>query len=62
MKNAARAPRHRFAWCKKSLGFFGWLPRARGKTVPISPRRVMVFRPSAILKTRINSGLQGGRK
>jgi integration host factor subunit alpha len=26
-----------------------------GKEVPISPRRVMVFKPSAILKTRINS-------
>jgi integration host factor subunit alpha len=24
--------------------------------VPISPRRVMVFKPSAILKQRINSG------
>jgi len=27
-----------------------------GKEVPISPRRVMVFKPSAILKQRINSG------
>lgn len=27
-----------------------------GKEVPISPRRVMVFKPSAILKVRINSG------
>ena len=25
-----------------------------GKEVPISPRRVMVFKPSAILKNRIN--------
>jgi integration host factor subunit alpha len=25
-----------------------------GKEVPISPRRVMVFKPSAILKHRIN--------
>ena len=25
-----------------------------GKEVPISPRRVMVFKPSAILKQRIN--------
>jgi integration host factor subunit alpha len=33
-----------------------------GKTVSISPRRVMVFRPSLILKARINSGLHGGRK
>jgi len=24
--------------------------------VPISPRRVMVFKPSAILKQRINAG------
>jgi integration host factor subunit alpha len=27
-----------------------------GKEVPISPRRVMVFKPSAILKQRINAG------
>jgi integration host factor subunit alpha len=27
-----------------------------GKEVPISPRRVMVFKPSAILKQKINSG------
>ena len=27
-----------------------------GKEVPISPRRVMVFKPSAILKQRINGG------
>ena len=27
-----------------------------GKEVPISPRRVMVFKPSAILKQRINNG------
>ena len=33
-----------------------------GKEVPISPRRVMVFKPSAILKTRIGAGLDGGRK
>ena len=26
-----------------------------GKEVPISPRRVMVFKPSAILKHRINT-------
>ena len=26
-----------------------------GKEVPISPRRVMVFKPSAVLKQRINS-------
>ena len=30
-----------------------------GKEVPISPRRVMVFKPSAILKQRIN-GLPEG--
>ena len=29
-----------------------------GQEVPISPRRVMVFKPSAILKLRIN-GLEG---
>ena len=27
-----------------------------GEEVPISPRRVMVFKPSAILKQRINTG------
>ena len=30
-----------------------------GKEVPISPRRVMVFKPSAILKQRINSDSDG---
>jgi integration host factor subunit alpha len=30
-----------------------------GTEVPISPRRVMVFKPSAILKQRINSGPDG---
>jgi integration host factor subunit alpha len=30
-----------------------------GKEVPISPRRVMVFKPSAILKQRINPGSAG---
>jgi integration host factor subunit alpha len=33
-----------------------------GKEVPISPRWVMVFKPSAILKRRINLGLDGNRK
>ena len=31
-----------------------------GKEVPISPRRVMVFKPSAILKHRINAEPNGG--
>src|ERR1700736_4053212 len=31
-----------------------------GKEVPIPPRRVMVFKPSAILKQRINSEADGG--
>jgi len=31
-----------------------------GKEVPISPRRVMVFKPSAILKQRINADAGGG--
>ena len=30
-----------------------------GKEVPISPRRVMVFEPSAILKQRINGDPEG---
>ena len=33
-----------------------------GKEVPISPRRVMVFKPSAILKQRINSIGDGRRQ
>ena len=31
-----------------------------GKEVPISPRRVMVFKPSAILKQQINEGSPEG--
>jgi integration host factor subunit alpha len=31
-----------------------------GKEVPISPRRVMVFKPSAILKQRINGIHENG--
>jgi integration host factor subunit alpha len=30
-----------------------------GKEVPITPRRVMVFKPSAILKQRINADSKG---
>jgi integration host factor subunit alpha len=36
-----------------------------GKEVPILPRRVLVFRPSQLLKGRINSGLSkpaGGKR
>lgn len=33
-----------------------------GKEVPITPRRVLVFRPSNIMKDRINAGLGGRRK
>jgi integration host factor subunit alpha len=34
-----------------------------GEEVPILPRRVLVFRPSQVLKTRINEGRQdnGGK-
>lgn len=28
-----------------------------GEEVPITPRRVLVFRPSAIMKSRVNSGM-----
>jgi integration host factor subunit alpha len=28
-----------------------------GQEVPITPRRVLVFRPSNIMKSKINSGL-----
>ena len=31
-----------------------------GEEVPIEPRRVLVFRPSHILKDRINENLSGG--
>ena len=31
-----------------------------GEEVPISPRRVLVFKPSNVLKQRINSGLVDG--
>ena len=31
-----------------------------GEEVPISPRRVMVFKPSNVLKQRINSALDNG--
>jgi len=31
-----------------------------GEEVPILPRRVLVFRPSQLLKKRINVGLSGG--
>ncbi|MFN3076386.1 MAG: integration host factor subunit alpha [Alphaproteobacteria bacterium] len=31
-----------------------------GDEVPILPRQVLVFRPSQLLKTRINEGLLGG--
>jgi integration host factor subunit alpha len=31
-----------------------------GEEVPIEPRRVMVFKPSNVLKDRINDGLLGG--
>lgn len=33
-----------------------------GKEVPITPRRVLVFRPSNIMKDRINAGLSQSGK
>lgn len=33
-----------------------------GKEVPITPRRVLVFRPSNIMKDRINAGLSEAEK
>lgn len=33
-----------------------------GKEVPITPRKVLVFRPSNIMKERINAGLQAPAK
>lgn len=32
-----------------------------GEEVPIAPRRVLVFKPSAVLKQRINETLTNGR-
>ncbi|MEZ5839903.1 MAG: integration host factor subunit alpha [Hyphomicrobiales bacterium] len=32
-----------------------------GEEVPISPRRVMVFKPSNVLKQKINDGLAHGK-
>ena len=48
----------------RGFGVFVVKPRKRGvgrnprtgKEVPITPRRVLVFRPSNIMKDRINSG------
>lgn len=48
-----------------SFGSFGIRQKGRrvgrnpktGEEVPITPRRVLVFRPSNIMKDRINSGL-----
>ncbi|MEL6298795.1 MAG: integration host factor subunit alpha [Pseudomonadota bacterium] len=33
-----------------------------GEEVPITPRRVLVFRPSTIMKERINSGMRARNK
>ncbi len=33
-----------------------------GEEVPITPRRVLVFRPSNIMKDRINAGMQRRRR
>jgi len=33
-----------------------------GQEVPITPRRVLVFRPSAIMKARINEGMSKKRQ
>ena len=34
----------------------GWNPKT-GEEVPITPRRVLVFKPSNIMKDRVNSGM-----
>ena len=33
-----------------------------GEEVPITPRRVLVFRPSQLLKKKINDGMAGGKR
>jgi integration host factor subunit alpha len=48
-----------------SFGSFGVMDKGRrigrnpktGEEVPITPRRVLIFRPSNIMKDRINNGL-----
>ena len=52
-----------------SFGSFSVRSKARrigrnpktGEEVPITPRRVLVFRPSQLLKKRINDGLYGAK-
>jgi len=43
---------------RKKGGRMGRNPKT-GEEVPIKPRRVLVFRPSHVLKERINSALNG---
>jgi integration host factor subunit alpha len=43
---------------RQKSGRVGRNPKT-GKEVPITPRRVLVFRPSQVMKARINSGSGG---
>ena len=43
----------------KLSSFGSFSVRKTGEEVPIKPRRVLVFRPSHVLKERINSALNG---
>lgn len=43
---------------RKKGGRIGRNPKT-GQEVPIEPRRVLVFRPSHVLKARINKGMTG---
>jgi integration host factor subunit alpha len=43
---------------RQKSGRVGRNPKT-GKEVPITPRRVLVFRPSQVMKARINSGKGG---
>jgi integration host factor subunit alpha len=43
---------------RKKGGRIGRNPKT-GQEVPIEPRRVLVFRPSHVLKARINKGMAG---
>jgi integration host factor subunit alpha len=45
---------------RKKGGRIGRNPKT-GQEVPIDPRRVLVFRPSHVLKARINAGMSGGQ-
>jgi hypothetical protein len=52
----APIPYDHMSWLGQKGQRIGRNPKT-GKEVPITPRRVLVFRPSNIMKDRINAGL-----